>query len=494
MIDNWPILTMTIILPLIGALFVSFVPKKYDKNAIITKNYILNVKLVGIWTSSMTFFLSLLLVVRFDDTTKNYQFFEFSNWLSSFGIIFKVGLDGLSLPFILLTTFFTLICILYSWNTIHQKIKEFMITFLILESFTLGLFSSLDLSLFYIFYVFILIPIFFIIGIWGGVKRIQASFKFFLYTFFSSIFMLIPIIYLKIIDNSIDISNIHNIKLTFQEQIWLFIGFFMSLAVRISLWPFQTWLIEVHDEVPTVGSIILSVILLNVGGYGLIRFSIPFLSEIYYLIQPIIFLISFVSIIYGFLMILTHKDLKKIVAYLTIINTGIITLGIFCFNKQCLDGSIFHMISWSFISAGLFIAIGVIYEKTQIRDINFLGDFATKMPHFSVFLIIFILAYIGLPLTSGFVGYFLILLGFWKENPAVTLTLGIIIIFCSIYMLKFYKKISFGESKINENLSLTDVDKREMSLLLILSLLILIFGIFPNFILDFLDNFNFVYK
>ena len=369
-----------------------------------------------------------------------------------------------------------------------------MITFLILESFTLGLFSSLDLSLFYIFYVFILIPIFFIIGIWGGVKRIQASFKFFLYTFFSSIFMLIPIIYLKIIDNSIDILNIHNTKLTFQEQIWLFIGFFMSLAVRISLWPFQTWLIEVHDEVPTVGSIILSVILLNVGGYGLIRFSIPFLSEIYYLIQPIIFLISFVSIIYGFLMIFTHRDLKKIVSYLTIINTGIITLGIFCFNKQCLDGSIFHMISWSFISAGLFIAIGVIYEKTQTRDINYLGDFATKMPHFSVFLIIFILAYIGLPLTSGFVGYFLILLGFWKENPAVTLTLGIIIIFCSIYMLKFYKKISFGESKINENLSLTDVDKREMSLLLILSLLILIFGIFPNFILDFLDNFNFVYK
>ena len=212
MIDNWPILTMTIILPLFGVLLITSIPNKYDKNGIITKDCILNVKLVGIWTSSMTFFLSLLLVVRFNETTTNYQFLEFSNWLSSFGIIFKVGLDGLSLPFILLTTFFTLICILYSWNTIHQKIKEFMITFLILESFTLGLFSSIDLSLFYIFYVFILIPIFFIIGIWGGVKRIQASFKFFLYTFFSSVFMFIPIVYLKIIDNSVDMHTIHYIK------------------------------------------------------------------------------------------------------------------------------------------------------------------------------------------------------------------------------------------------------------------------------------------
>ena len=494
MIDNWPILTITIILPLFGVLLITFIPNKYDKNGIITKNCILNVKLVGIWTSLMTFFLSLFLILRFNVSTNNFQFLEFSTWLSSFGIIFKVGLDGLSLPFIILTTFFTLICILYSWNTIHQKIKEFMITFLILETFTLGLFSSLDLSLFYIFYLFILIPIFFIIGIWGGAKRIQASFKFFLYTFFSSIFMLIPIVYLKIIDNSVDILTIHNIKLTFQEQIWLFIGFFMSLVVRMSLWPFQSWFIDVHEEVPTVGSIILSVILLNVSGYGLIRFSLPFLSEISNLFQPIIFLILCVSIIYGLLMILIHKDLKKIVAYLTIINMGIITIGIFCLNKQGLDGAIFHMISWSFISAGLFIAIGVIYEKTQTRDINFLGDFATKMPKFSVFLIIFVLACIGLPLTSGFVGNFLILLGSWKENPVIALTLGITITFCSIYMLKFYKKISFGESKVNENLSLSDVDKREFALLLTLSLLIIFFGVFPNFILNFLDNFNLVFK
>ena len=494
MIDNWPILTMTIILPLFGVLLVSFIPNKYDKNGVITKNCILNVKLVGIWTSSMTFLLSLFLLVRFDKSTNNYQFLEFSNWLSSFGIIYKVGLDGLSLPFILLTTFFTLICILYSWNTIHHKIKEFMITFLILESFTLGLFSSLDLSLFYIFYIFILIPIFFIIGIWGGVKRIQASFKFFLYSFFSSIFMLIPIVYLKIKAASFDVLIIHNLQLTFEEQIWLFVGFFLSFVVRMSLWPFHSWFIDVHDEAPTVGSIILAGILLNGGGYGLIRFSLPFFNEISHLFQPIIFLISCISIIYGLLMIFINKNLKKIVAFLTIINMGIITIGIFCFNKQSIDGAIFHMISCSFISAGLFIAIGVIYEKTQTRDINFLGNFATKMPKFSVFLIIFILAYIGLPMTSGFVGYFLILLGSWEVNPAIALTLAISVIFCSIYILKFYKKISFGESKVNENLSLSDVDKREFALLLTLSLLIIFFGVFPNFILNFLDNFNLVFK
>ncbi len=485
MIENWPILSILIILPIFGSLLALFIPNKNSEDVQGQKNYILNVKLVSLWTSIMTFVLSLLLVIKFDYSDTNFQFSEYSDWIPTLGIVYRVGLDGFSLPFIVLTTFLTPICILCSWHSIQHKIKEFMISFLILESFIIGMFSALDLVVFYIFFEAVLIPMFLIIGIWGGVDRIYATFKFFLYTLFGSVLMLIGIIYIISNVGSSDLYQILNHNFSKDEQFWLFIGFFFSFAVKVPMWPFHTWLPDAHVQAPTAGSIILAGILLKMGGYGFLRFSLPFFPDASILFQPFIFFLSCVAIIYTSLVAFAQNDIKKLIAYSSVAHMGFVTIGIFSLNSQGLDGAIFQMISHGLISGALFLAIGVIYERTHTRDINSLGDFATKMPKYSVFLMIFTLGSVGLPGTSGFIGEILVLMGAWKVSPTVTIIAGSSLILGAIYMLRFYRKISFGNSNKEDNSLILDVNKREYLTFLPLAALVLLFGIFPNIILTF---------
>ncbi len=486
MLENWPILTILILLPICGAFFVLFIPYKKDQEGIISKNSITNIKLVSLWTSLMTLFLTLLLAFKFDYIETGYQFLEFSEWIPSLGIVYRVGLDGLSLPFIVLTGFLVPICILCSWNTIQHKIKEFMISFLILESFIIGMFSSLDIVVFYVFFEAVLIPMFLIIGIWGGVDRIYASFKFFLYTLLGSVLMLIAIIYIIGVSGTSDLLKILNYDFSKTEQIWLFLGFFFSFAVKVPMWPFHTWLPDAHVQAPTAGSIILAGILLKMGGYGFLRFSLPLFPDGSIFYQPYIFFLSCVAIVYTSLVAFAQQDIKKLIAYSSVAHMGFVTIGIFCFNTQGLDGAVFQMISHGLISGALFLAIGVIYERTHTRDINMLGDFASTMPKYSVFLMIFTLGSVGLPGTSGFIGEVLVLLGSWKVNPLVTIMSGLSLILGAIYMLRFYKKVSFGISKNSDKYEIYDTNIREFVIFTPLAILVLLFGIFPNIILIFL--------
>ena len=487
MIENWPILSLLIILPICGSLLALFIPNKNNEDGKNSKTSIMNVKLVSLWTSIMTFFLSLLLVIKFDYSDQSHQFLELSEWIPALGIVYRVGLDGLSLPFIVLTTFLIPICILCSWNSIQHKIKEFMISFLILESFIIGMFSALDLVVFYIFFEAVLIPMFLIIGIWGGIDRIYATFKFFLYTLFGSVLMLVGIIYIIGTVGSSDIYKILNYTFSENEQFWLFIAFFFSFAVKVPMWPFHTWLPDAHVQAPTAGSIILAGILLKMGGYGFLRFSLPVFPDASLLFQPYIFFLSCIAIIYTSLVAFAQNDIKKLIAYSSVAHMGFVTIGIFCLNPQGLDGAIFQMISHGLISGALFLAIGVIYERTHTRDINSLGNFATKMPKYSVFLMIFTLGSVGLPGTSGFIGEVLVLMGSWKVNPMVTLVAGSSLILGAIYMLRFYKKISFGVSSKEDNYMILDVNNREYIAFLPLAILVLLLGIFPNLILIFFE-------
>ena len=486
MIENWPILSILIFLPIFGAFLILLIPNKIDQEGRILKNSITNIKLVSLWTSIMTFLMTLLLSLKFNYNEKKYQFLEFYEWVPSLGIVYRVGLDGLSLPFIVLTAFLVPICILCSWNTIQHKIKEFMISFLILEAFIIGMFSALDIVVFYIFFEAVLIPMFLIIGIWGGVERIYASFKFFLYTLLGSVLMLIAIIYIIGKTGTSDLIQVLDYDFSKTEQLLLFLGFFFSFAVKVPMWPFHTWLPDAHVQAPTAGSIILAGILLKMGGYGFLRFSLPLFPDASLFYQPYIFFLSCVAIVYTSFVAFAQQDIKKLIAYSSVAHMGFVTIGIFCLNTQGLDGAVFQMVSHGIISGALFLAIGVIYERTHTRDINKLGDFATTMPKYSVFLMFFTLGSVGLPGTSGFIGEVLVLIGSWKVNPLVAIISGFSLILGAIYMLRFYRKISFGISENQDKYEIHDVNMREFMILAPLVIFILLFGIFPNIVLNFL--------
>ncbi len=486
MIENWPILSILIFLPIFGAFLVLLIPYKTDQEGKILKNSITNIKFVSLWTSIMTFLMTLLLSLKFNYNEKQYQFLEFSEWVPSLGIVYRIGLDGLSLPFVVLTTFLIPVCILCSWNTIQHKIKEFMISFLILEAFIIGMFSALDIVVFYIFFEAVLIPMFLIIGIWGGVERIYASFKFFLYTLLGSVLMLIAIIYIIGTTGTSDLIKILDYNFSETEQLLLFLGFFFSFAVKVPMWPFHTWLPDAHVQAPTAGSIILAGILLKMGGYGFLRFSLPLFPDASLFYQPYIFFLSCVAIVYTSLVAFAQQDIKKLIAYSSVAHMGFVTIGIFCFNTQGLDGAVFQMVSHGLISGALFLAIGVIYERTHTRDINKLGDFATTMPKYSVFLMFFTLGSVGLPGTSGFIGEVLVLLGSWKVSPLVAIISGSSLILGAVYMLRFYRKISFGISENHDKFEIHDVNIREFIILIPLATFIILFGIFPNIVLNFL--------
>ena len=473
---NFPILSSITFLPLIGAFFVFLTRSEINQT---NKGAIY----VSLFTSFVNFFLALFLWYSFDNKTSDFQFIEELTWISGF-IKFKFGIDGISILFILLTAFIVPISVISCINSVKTRLKEFLIAILILETFMIGVFCSLDLVIFYLFFEAGLIPMFLIIGIWGGSRRVYSAFKFFLFTLLGSVLMLIAIISIYWITGTTDVVEIYKIKIPSEFQYLLWLAFFSSFAVKLPMWPVHTWLPDAHVEAPTAGSVILAAILLKMAGYGFLRFSVgmfPIASE-YFI--PFIFTLSVIAIIYTSLVALMQDDMKKLIAYSSVAHMGFVTLGIFAFNKQGIEGSIIQMFSHGLISAALFLCVGVLYERTHSRLINYFGGVVHILPKYSFIFMIFVLAALGLPGTSGFVGEFLVLVGTFKVNflAAILASLGVIL--SAIYMLWLYKRAVFGKLEKNELKGMKDLNKSEFGILFCLGALILFFGFYPDPLID----------
>ena len=466
-----PILSLLICVPTVGALFILFTKansEKYNSH-----------KYISVFISLINFLLSLYLWYKFDNSNPSFQFVENREWINGF-INYKVGIDGISILFIVLTTFITPLCILSVNSTIKNRLKDFLIAILVMESLMIGVFCSLDLVIFYLFFEGGLIPMFLIIGIWGGERRVYSAFKFFLYTLLGSVLMLVAIIYIYWIAGTTDVEKLYQIGIDAKYQKILWLAFFSSFAVKTPMWPVHTWLPDAHVEAPTAGSVLLAAILLKMAGYGFIRFSIglfPIGSEYF---VSLIYILSLIAIIYTSLIALMQDDMKKLIAYSSVAHMGFVTLGIFTMTQQGLEGSIFQMISHGIISAALFLCVGVIYERMHTREIKKYGGIVEVMPKYSIVLMIFTLGALGLPGTTGFVGEFLILMGAFKDNFLVAVIASIGVILGAAYMLWLYKRVVFGEL-INKDLkNLIDLNKSELIILTALAIPSLCFGFYPE--------------
>ena len=476
---NFPILSAIIFIPLIGALFI--LVTKEEQKAVVK-----NSKYVAIFSSLTNFFLSIFLWYSFDTSTSEFQFVEEKNWMEGF-INFQLGIDGISILFILLTTFIAPICIFSGINSIRFKLKEFLIAILVMETFMLGVFCSLDLVIFYLFFEGGLIPMFLIIGIWGGPKRVYSAFKFFLFTLLGSVLMLIAIISIYWITGTTDVIQLLDMRIPQEYQYLLWLAFFSSFAVKLPMWPFHTWLPDAHVEAPTAGSVILAAILLKMAGYGFIRFSLglfPVASDYF---TPLIFTLSIIAIIYTSLVALMQDDMKKLIAYSSVAHMGFVTIGIFSLTKQGLEGSIIQMMSHGLISAALFLCVGVVYDRLHSRMISSYGGLVNIMPKYAFVFMIFVLAALGLPGTSGFVGEFLILVGTFQINIFVAVLASLGVILAAAYMLWLYKRVIFGKMASSEIKEMADLNKTEIYIFASLVFLTLFFGIYPEPLFNTID-------
>src|SRR5215204_2961452 len=475
---TWPILSLVTFLPLVGAFFCLIVngPKEAVER---------NCRSIALVTSGVTFLISLLLWARFDATKAGFQFEEKMDWVPALGIGYHMGIDGISLFFVLLATLLTPICILASWESIQVRVKEYMIAFLVLETFMVGMFCALDLALFYIFFEGVLIPMFLIIGVWGGPRRVYAAFKFFLYTLLGSVLMLLAIIAIYWQLGTTDlIVAMERLQLPFIWQCYLWLAFFASFAVKVPMWPVHTWLPDAHVEAPTAGSVILAGVLLKMGGYGFLRLSIPLLPEASQYFAPLIFGLSIVAVIYTSLVALVQEDMKKLIAYSSVAHMGFVTMGIFALTTQGIAGGIFQMVSHGIVSAALFLCVGVIYDRMHTREIAAYGGLVNRMPLYAFVFLLFTLANVGLPGTSGFVGEFLALIGTFRVNIPVATLASLGVILSAAYALWLYRKVVFGTLTKPALVGLRDLGRREILVFTPLVILTILFGIYPKPVLD----------
>ncbi|KWV50190.1 NADH-quinone oxidoreductase chain 13 [Bradyrhizobium macuxiense] len=474
---TWPILSVTTFLPAVGAILVYLLARGGDETANRTARWI------ALWTTLITFAISLILVARFDPASTDFQFVEKASWLAT-GINYHMGVDGISLPLLILTTAIMPLCIIASWKAITQRVGEYMMAFLILETLMVGTFSALDLVLFYLFFEGGLIPMFLIIGVWGGPRRVYASFKFFLYTLLGSVLMLLAIMALYWNAGTTDIPTLMHTAVPRGMQTWAWLAFFASFAVKMPMWPVHTWLPDAHVEAPTAGSVVLAAILLKMGGYGFLRFSLPMFPLASHDFAPFVFTLSVIAIIYTSLVALMQEDMKKLIAYSSVAHMGFVTMGIFAVTTQGVAGGMFQMVSHGIVSGALFLCVGIVYDRMHSREIATYGGLVNRMPLYAMTFMVFTMANVGLPGTSGFVGEFMTLIGTFKVSlpTAFFATTGVIL--SAAYALWLYRKVVFGALVKPALMSIKDLTFRECLTLFPLIALTILFGVYPKPVLD----------
>jgi NADH-quinone oxidoreductase subunit M len=470
------ILSGVIFLPLVAVVFILIL--RGEDEATYT-----NARWAALIATIATFILSLVAWSEFDPSTSAFQLVETHTWFSD-KIQYKLGVDGMSMPFVLLTTFLMPLCILASWTSIQTRVKEYMIAFLVLEVLMVGVFCALDLVLFYLFFEGGLIPMFLIIGVWGGKRRIYASFKFFLYTLLGSLLMLVAILTMYWVAGTSDITVLLKTHFPPGMQTWLWLAFFASFAVKMPMWPVHTWLPDAHVEAPTAGSVILAGVLLKMGGYGFLRFSLPMFPDASTYFAPLIFALSVIAVIYTSLVALVQEDMKKLIAYSSVAHMGFVTMGIFSMTQQGIQGAVFLMVSHGIVSAALFLVVGVVYDRLHTREIAAYGGLVERMPLYAVAFMIFTLANVGLPGTSGFVGEFLSLIGTFEANSRVAFLATIGTILSVAYALYLYRRIIFGKLEKASLKGMLDLSMREVAILGPLVVLTIYYGVRPGGILD----------
>ncbi len=476
MSQNWPLLSVVTFLPLLGAAFI-LLARGEDEAAARYARW------TALWTTIITFLVSLVILKNFVSGQAGYQLVEDHPWLGAVAG-YRMGVDGISMPFVILTTFLMPICIAASWF-IKTRVREYMIAFLVLETLMIGVFCATDIVLFYVFFEAGLIPMFLIIGIWGGPRRVYASFKFFLYTLLGSVLMLLAIIAMYWHAGTTDIAMLSKAgAFPASMQTWLWLAFFASFAVKMPMWPVHTWLPDAHVEAPTAGSVILAAILLKMGGYGFLRFSLPMFPDASHYFQPLVYTLSIVAIIYTSLVALMQEDMKKLIAYSSVAHMGFVTMGIFSFTRQGIDGALFQMVSHGLVSGALFLCVGVIYDRMHTREISAYGGLVNRMPLYAGIFMLFTMANVGLPGTSGFVGEFLSLLGTFQNNTWVAFfaTMGVILSAC--YALWLYRRVVLGALVKPSLTHIVDITPRELAMLAPLVILTIFFGIYPSPLLD----------
>lgn len=472
---EFPLLSAMTFLPLIGVVLILMIrgdQADVERNA----------RHVALFASVFTFAFALFMYLRFETSSADFQFVERYDWLP--GISYHMGVDGISMLFVLLAAFLTPICILSAWDAIKTRVKEFMIAFLVLESLMIGTFCALDAVLFYVFFEAVLIPMFLIIGIWGGGRRVYSAYKFFLYTLLGSVLMLVALLTLYAQVGTTDIQALAAAPVVRDMQIWLWLAFFASFAVKMPMWPVHTWLPDAHVEAPTAGSVILAGVLLKMGGYGFLRFSLPMFPEASLYFTPFVFWLSVIAIIYTSLIAIVQEDMKKLIAYSSVAHMGFVTLGIFSATTQGVEGALFQMLSHGLISGALFICVGVVYDRLHTREIARYGGIVKNMPRYATIFMLFMLGSVGLPGTSGFVGEFLVLLGAFQVDTLIAALAATGVILGAGYMLLLYRRVIFGPQENKDAAKMPDLNAREYGLLLPLAFLMLWLGVSPAPVMD----------
>jgi NADH-quinone oxidoreductase subunit M len=477
---GFPILSLITFLPLVGGVVILSV--RGDEATVAS-----NARWTALWTSLIVLALSLILWVKFDQTEPGFQFVEDMKWLPDYGVGYKMGVDGISVLFVLLSTLLTPICILSSWVVITRSVREYMLTFLILETMMIGIFCALDFVVFYIFFEGVLVPMFLIIGVWGGERRVYSAFKFFLFTFAGSVLMLLALLAMWFQAGTSDITVLLKTPFPPAMQTWLFLAFFASFAVKVPMWPVHTWLPDAHVEAPTAGSVILAGVLLKLGAYGFLRFSVPMLPQASAEFAPFIYTLSVVAVIYTSFVALAQEDMKKLIAYSSVAHMGVVTIGIFTFNIQGMQGALFQMLSHGVVSAALFLIVGVVYDRLHTHEISRFGGLADRMPVYALVFAFFMMATNGLPGTSGFIGEFLVIVGAMQVNFWLALLGAMGMILGASYMVYLYRRVIYGRLTKADLRGFLDLSPREIAVFAPLVVLTLWMGIYPSSFTSFFD-------